>query len=128
MLNRLLSRFTHCTHRFAKALTRRSASSIAFDEIKVCSLDKRGRVLWQICWDEVIRICAYKVNAYIVDYIVVAFMVDGQSSYNCCTEDLVGWQELNVELARRFGLKMEDWWPGVAFPPMAENFTVLWER
>ena len=128
MLNRLLSRFGHCTHRFAKAFTRRSASSIAFDEIKVCSLDKRGRVLWQICWDEVIRICAYKVDAYVVDQIVIGLMVDCETGYYCCTEDLIGWDKLNAELGRRYGVKMDDWWPGVAFPPMVENFTVLWER
>jgi hypothetical protein len=89
---------------------------------------KSGRVLWAVRWDSVEDIIAYKVDAVIVDHICIGLREHGETRVCVADEDTPGWSELNLTLEKRFGLVQASWFPGVAFPPFAENWTTLWTR
>jgi hypothetical protein len=105
-----------------------SSGTIAVDDQGVSSFNVRGKMLWRIQWADVVRICTYKDDVFVYDTICAGFLVNGQDRYVCCDEHYEGWKELHDELHRRYSVKLEDWWPGVAFPAFVENFTVIWER
>lgn len=86
------------------------------------------RDLWTVAWDDVQQIVAFEVDAYVVDQICLGFAVDASGRLHVADEETPGWEALNGELARRFGVVFEQRFCDVAFPPFARNETVLWRR
>ena len=105
-----------------------SSGTISVDVEGVRSSDAKGALRWQLRWNEIIRICAYKTDAFVYDIICMEFGVEGATAHFCCDEEQKGWKELKAEIRRRYDLKVKAWWSTVAFPAFAENFTVIWER
>lgn len=90
--------------------------------------DDNDVAVWKIRWEEVKEVVAYKDDVFAYDIICVGFRVGDEPYYQCCDEEHKGWDELHRELAERFGVRLEDWWQGVAFPAFARNWTILWGK
>jgi hypothetical protein len=68
------------------------------------------------------------VDALTVDHMCLGFRRRGEDTYLVTDEDTVGWEELNAELLRRFGVDVGNRYADIALPPFATNWTVLWAR
>jgi hypothetical protein len=89
---------------------------------------KSGRTVWQIRWDVLDEIVAFKADALVVDHICIGFRESDAPSFHVVDEETPGWNDLISELSRRFGVTFESWFESVAFPAFAENRTTLWLR
>lgn len=87
---------------------------------------KSGRDLWRVRWSQLEEIVAYKVDAITVDHLCLAFRQRGETAFHVTDEETPGWNSLLEELGNRFGAFQETWLTNVAFPPFAENWTVVW--
>ena len=84
-----------------------------------------GESPWRATWLEVKRITAYKIDRLTVDEIRVDFALrDG--STRVLTEESPGFDELMLELARRFPT-VSGWRDRVVQPAFATSISVLYE-
>ena len=74
------------------------------------------------------EIAAFKRDSFVVDDVCIGFRPIGSDSWFVCDEDMPGWDELNVELERRFGIVRDVWWRVVEPVAFAPNWTPLWKR
>lgn len=84
--------------------------------------------LWDMRWSDVETIVAFKIDQMTVDCICLGFHVTGSTTMWIADEETRGWDTLNRELAKRFGVRFEEWFGRVAFPAFATNETLLWSR
>jgi hypothetical protein len=84
-------------------------------------------IRWQLRWQDVVEIVAWKEDLLTIDLLCLGFRVRGDADYLQCNEQQSGWSELCAELKCRFQLRA-DWWSAVVFPPFQKNWNVLWGR
>ena len=89
--------------------------------------DAGGGVVWRCAWDGVREIVAWKQDAFVYDVICVGFRTSDDPVYLLAHEEMGGWDELAAALNYRYGIREDDWFAKVAFPPFRENRTVLWD-
>lgn len=96
------------------------------DEI-VSQNENLGTINWHLHLNEIEEIASWKLDLWSCDEICVGFKIaDSDDFYLCCESDS-GFKEMIEEVTSRFPLK-EEWRQSVMFPPLAENFTVLWKQ
>jgi len=84
---------------------------------------------WRLVWSEVSGIFGYKIDAWTVDQIRLAFEVQGDGGITyVVTEDMEGYQSLVEALNRHFTGMNESWWRAVAFPAFETKRTTIWKR
>jgi hypothetical protein len=89
---------------------------------------KSSNLIWQVEWAALEEIVAYKLDAYVVDHLCLGLRETGGQTFHVVDEETPGWNVLQGELKHRFGVDFSEWFARVAFPPFAENWTVLWKR
>jgi hypothetical protein len=110
-------------------VTTKSTHTLTVTSSKVVLHDRAdGPELWSLDWEEVDEIVAYKVDALTVDHICLGFRRRGEDTYLVTDEDTAGWEKLNAELLRRFGVDVGSRYADIALPPFATNWTVLRAR
>lgn len=87
---------------------------------------RKGQTEFDIVWDNVRGIAAFKQDIFVHDLICVAFRTDGSPYYCHVSEDDAGYEELVQEIERRFPDHNPEWWRKVAFPPCQYCWTVIW--
>jgi len=85
-----------------------------------------GDILWSIRWDEIDEIVAFKRDMLTVDDLCLGFLPHAATEHYVCDEEMPGWTELLEALETRFDIRFVDWFPIVAHPSFAPNWTVLW--
>lgn len=89
------------------------------------------RMDFEMRWDEIPAVVAYKVDLWTTDRIDISFQRSppGMDWYTV-DEEMLGYDELLVELQRRLpGIRrLEDWWPEVVFPAFETRLTWLYRR
>ncbi len=88
---------------------------------------KSGRNLWQVKWEVLEEICAFKVDCITVDLICIGFRQKGIETFLITDEETPGWKELITELSAKYGIDESSWFENVAFPALKENYIVLWK-
>lgn len=94
------------------------------------SLYRRGteKLLWQIEWQAIEEIIAWKWDLFAVDRICIGFAWARSDVLKMVDEEMIGWDRLQAAIEKRFGVRQSDWWRDVAFPAFAENRRVIWKR
>ena len=92
------------------------------------TVERDLHVLFAARWEEITRVAGYKKDCITVDQI--RFVVSDGAYEIELTEDMQGWRELVAALPERvIGFPMEsEWFPKLAQPPFATNFTILFEK
>jgi hypothetical protein len=91
-------------------------------ELSDCSTQ---HTVWNVEWNAISRILAWKQDMGIYDNICLTFSRFNRDEVLTCDEDSEGWPHLLDELARRYSLD-PGWWSKVAFPAFETNLMVLW--
>jgi len=81
----------------------------------------------EVEWDEVEEIIAYKTDLLATDLICWGFCCSGEHRMIEVDEHMAGFKELQKAVESRYEVTLQDWFDEVAFPPFAENMTVIWE-
>jgi len=85
-----------------------------------------GESPWRATWSEVKRITAYKIDRLTVDEIRMDFALQ-HGITRVITEEFPGFEELMLELERRFPT-VSGWHSRVVQPAFAPSVSVLYER
>lgn len=85
------------------------------------------RIIWQVKWELLEEIFAFKVDCITFDLICIGFRQKGIETLLITDEETPGWKELMAELSTRYGIDESSWFEKVAFPAFKENYTVLWK-
>ena len=86
------------------------------------------QIFWSVKWSDIDEIVAFKIDTITFDRVCLALRLQHDGGYVATDEDTPGWNELNQQLLRTFGISFDRWFSVVAFPPFAENRTILWSR
>ena len=86
------------------------------------------RTFWSVQWSDIDEIIAFKIDTITFDRLCIALRLQQDGAYVTTDEETPGWKELNQQLLLTFGVSFDKWFGVVAFPPFAENRTVLWSR
>jgi hypothetical protein len=105
-----------------------TSSIVVHDEAVSVYRDGSDAPVWRVCWADVTEVAAWKIDAWAFDELCIGFRPAGADDYFYCDEHQPGWDTLLEKLDRLFGLKADDCWSAVAFPPFEEKFTLLWRR
>lgn len=79
---------------------------------------------YQILWQDIVKIVAYKVDMWSVDEIRID--IELTDKFYTITEEFHNWDQFIKIIETKF--LIEDWFPQVAFPPFERNETILFER
>jgi hypothetical protein len=91
-------------------------------ELSDCSMQD---AVWNVKWNDISRILAWKQDCGTFDTICLGFCRRDEDEVLACDEDVEEWAELLNVLDRRFALD-RDWWSKVACPAFEMNPTVIW--
>lgn len=100
---------------------------IQFDENHVALVREPNHVLWELNWDDVLEIAAWKDDLWSYDEICMGFRISEGDSYFWCDEEDQGWVNLMRTCEQRFGFE-DGWWSKVAIPAFERKWTVFWKR
>ena len=100
--------------------------SITFSDVGF-SVEFRGRHS-RVEWSQVNRINAFKRDLFSVDLICLEFHQEGVEAPVEIDEEMDGYAVLKKILPDKFEGFDRDWWPKVAHPAFATNFSKLWAR
>lgn len=87
---------------------------------------RNDEVDFEVRWQDVSGIAAYKEDLFSVDQICLAFRSKLTLEYARVTEENAGYDELVGEIERRYPDHDADWWGKVAQPPFQFRWTVIW--
>ncbi len=108
-------------------MTRRRQFNIVYDDTAVRLLRADSDALeWEIRWQEIIEIAAWKRDLVAVDLICLGFRWAGSEVYKEVDEETEGWDALIKQIRHRYGADDREWWREVAFPAFATNLTTIW--
>jgi hypothetical protein len=90
---------------------------------------QRQKLIFQIRWDQIDRIIAYKQDMYIYDLVCLGFFIAGDSKRHLLVdEEMVGWHELTCKMDEVFDTGHE-WYIRKTQEPAFERCEVtLWDR
>jgi hypothetical protein len=86
------------------------------------------QTFWSLTWRDINEIIAFKIDTITFDRLCLAFRRQIDGTYLATDEETPGWKELNHQLLLTFDVSFDSWFGAVAFPPFAENRTVVWSR
>lgn len=90
------------------------------------SVTEGDNVVLHIEWASVLEVVAFKEDLFGYDEVCVGFRTGDSASYPRVTEAFVCFQDLLLELPRRFPGIRTNWFSDVAFPAFVPNWTTLW--
>jgi hypothetical protein len=96
------------------------------EELVVLFQDNEERA--RLAWSEVDLVQGYKQDHLVVDCIVIRLTKLSTGQFLDIDEEMVGYEDFQKELKRRYAFQNENWWREVAFPAFAENLTTIWKR
>ncbi|RJR44164.1 MAG: hypothetical protein C4576_13340 [Desulfobacteraceae bacterium] len=82
----------------------------------------------EVKWDEIDQILGYKRDLFTTDLICWGFHAPQDDKTVEVHEEMLGFKELEETVGLRFGIKLEDWFHKVAFPPFAPSVTRIWAK
>jgi hypothetical protein len=88
-----------------------------------------GTSRFEVPWDRVERVVAFKADCFGVDLICLGFVLTNQPDrMYVVDEEAIGYDALVDAMQLRCPPADPDWWVKVAQPPLARSETVLWRR
>jgi len=97
--------------------------------VKITDLHRDGSVSsFNVTWDEVTSIVAYKRDCFVVDLLCVG--IETKDLWVETNEEMDSWKSMIDALPNYLpGMpKASEWWERVVQPPFAANWTPLWNR
>ena len=87
----------------------------------------KGHV-FELLWNEVEEIHAFKKDLLTTDLICLAFKKAGKDEYYDIHEEMAGYYDLSQAMEKYLPGYNISWFPDVAFPAFATSHKVIWKR
>jgi hypothetical protein len=86
------------------------------------------RGVWELRWDEVEEVYAFKRDLLTTDLICLAFKKSGADLIFEINEEMAGYQDMMELLPHRLPGFSREWFAAVAYPAFAANHQVIWKK